>query len=201
MPVAGAVLNKLNPYLVWPSLIGNYHVRPLPYMLGNAPTIGQALFIAFFVMMNIVFSAVYYRIASPDAWYATRSDEVLAYVFYRTGTFAYAMAPLIFLFSSRNNILLWLTNRPHSTYLLLHRWIARVFTLQAILHSILGLRLYLVDGYYASSHNTPYWRWGIVATLFCIFILLSSVTYMRRFFYEIFLAAHLVFTVILIVGM
>jgi hypothetical protein len=62
--------------------------------------------------------------------------------------------PVLFLFSSRNNILLWLTNWSHSTYMLLHRWIARLFLLQTLLHSIFALVLYQNTGSYAQSLTT-----------------------------------------------
>jgi hypothetical protein len=103
-------LRKLKPYLSWPSIIGTYQVRPLPYLLGNAPTIGQTLYIALFLILNIVLTAVSIQVSQPNAWYSSQRREVMAFILYRTGNLAYIIAPLIFLFASRNNILLWLTN-------------------------------------------------------------------------------------------
>ncbi len=154
-----AVLDKIKPYLVYPSAIGTYQVPPLPYLLGNAPTVGQSLYIAVFVVLNVVLTAVDDQSRQPNAWFACQWNEIMAYVSHCTGNYAFMMAPLVALFSSRNNILLWLSNRSYATYLLLHRRVARIFTLYAILHSILGLMIY------SEYQTTQWWIWGAVATV------------------------------------
>jgi len=43
LPFASALGERfVRPLLVYPSLIGTFQVRPLPFSLGNAPTRGQA---------------------------------------------------------------------------------------------------------------------------------------------------------------
>ena len=200
VPFVSSALRRLKPYLSWPSSIGTYHIRPLPYLLGNAPTVGQSLYIALFVILNILFTAINYQPKWPHPWYQSPWAESVALVFARTGVFAYIIAPLLFLFAGRNNILLWLTNWSHSTFILLHRWVARVFALQALLHSVLALVLYVQEGTYATNSQEPYWIWGIVATVCTVALLLTSVLCMRRTFYEAFLVIHIVLSVIVIVG-
>ena len=124
----------------------------------------------------------------------------MAYTLYRTGNFAYIMSPLIFLFAGRNNILLWLTNWSRSTFLVLHRWIARVFAVQAILHSLLAVALYKAEGTYDEEVSAPYWIWGIVATVACVLLTFGSGLYVRNLTYEFFLITHIVLSVILIIG-
>ena len=175
-------------------------MQPLPYQLGNAPTIGQALYVLVFLAMNIILTSINYQSKQPNAWYATKWQEIVAYIFYRTGVLAYIFMPLVFLFASRNNVLLWMTDWSHSTFLVLHRWIARVFALQALLHSVLALVLYLENGNYATEHSKPYWIWGIISTLGVVILTFASGLYVRRFHYEIFLLTHIVLTVIVIVG-
>lgn len=68
-------------------------------------------------------------------------------------------------FSARNNSLLWLTNWSHGTYILLHRWVARIFALLVIIHSILSLVYYVKDGNYDSSLSEAWWIWGCVGTI------------------------------------
>lgn len=80
----------------------------------------------------------------------------MAYVANRTGVIAFAVLPLVILFSGRNNILLWLTNWSHSTYMLLHRWVARIFAVQVIVHSIVELVLYIDMGSYEEELIQPY---------------------------------------------
>ncbi|KAF2791559.1 hypothetical protein K505DRAFT_419063 [Melanomma pulvis-pyrius CBS 109.77] len=191
LPLISTLVRNLKPYLVWPSLIGTYSMRPLPFLLGNVPTRGQSLYIALFFILNVVLTAVRYESRQPNAWYADKWTEIMAYIMYRTGALAYIFAPLIWLFAGRNNFLLWTTNWSHSTFLLLHRWIARVFTLQAILHSLVALVLYQHEGTYATEVKQKYWIWGIVATLLAVILTFGSGLFIQ----------HIVLSVIIIVAM
>ncbi|KAJ1327055.1 ferric-chelate reductase [Microdochium nivale] len=194
LPYMSTMLDKIKPFLVYPSLVGTFQVRPLPFLLGNAPTIGQALFITLLFVLNFALAASTYAARMPSAWYADAWHEISAYVLYRTGTFAFVLFPLVFLFSSRNNVLLWLTNWSHSTYLMLHRWIARILMMYVVVHSVIGLQIY-----YARA-NTEWWAWGVVATVLTVFITLGSGLYVRKMNYELFLISHVVLSVLILVG-
>ncbi|KFX95927.1 hypothetical protein O988_05554 [Pseudogymnoascus sp. VKM F-3808] len=86
------------------------------------------------------------------------------------------------------------------TYLVLHRWVARVFALLAILHSILALILYKKEGVYEMEAMKSYWQWGIAATMMTVVLAFFNGLPFRKFFYEIWLITHILFSVILIVG-
>ncbi|PTB77024.1 ferric reductase-like transmembrane component [Trichoderma longibrachiatum ATCC 18648] len=194
LPWIPAIFDKLKPYVVYRSTIGTYSVRPLPFQLGNAPTTGQGIYITLFVILNVVFTAVEYHVRQPSAWFANGWRELIAYLLYRTGSFAFALLPVLLLFSSRNNLLLWLANWSHSTYLLLHRWVGRMFALYAVLHSIFGLLTY------KQYEDTVWWKWGAAATVLSVVICLGSGLYVRRAHYEIFLVSHIVLAVLIVVG-
>jgi predicted ferric reductase len=200
LPFTTGLLDKLNPYLVYPSTFGSYHVRPLPWLIGNAPTVGQAAYIFFFCALNVILCSVNYGSSQPHPWGFTKKQELLSYIGYRTGHVGYALLPLVVLFSSRNNFLLWITNWSYGTYLLLHRWVARVFAVQAIVHSITLLLTYQGTGSYPVESVKPYWQWGIVATVLTCAMLVLSVIYFRRIAYEVFLIIHIVLAVLVIVG-
>jgi hypothetical protein len=197
-----SILDRVKPYLIWPSLIGSYHVRALPFALGNAPTIGQTWYIFLFVILNIALTAGgYHSFQHPsNAWFPDVWQEIMAYVSARTGVLAFALAPLVVLLSGRNNVLLWLTDWSHSTYMLLHRWVARVFTLQVILHSILEFMLYKRQSKLDTEQKEPYWIWGIVATMACVIMVVVSSLWFRRKSYEIFLVMHIILAVFVIAG-
>jgi hypothetical protein len=200
LPGVQCLTDKLKPYVLYPAFLGSHHIKPLPYSLGNPPTTGQALYIAMFVLLNVVLSAVGYENSQPHPWGYNKRNETLAYVGYRTGAISYGLLPLVVLFSGRNNFLLWLTNWPHSTFILLHRWIARVFVLQGVVHSITLLAAYVGNGIYADNWNQPYWSWGIVATIFSCAMLFISLLWLRKRMYEAFLLLHIVMAVIVIVS-
>lgn len=200
VPFMTRILDKVKPYLVYPSTLGTYHTRPLPWLLGNAPTVGQALYIFIFFALNVILSAVNYHRSQPHPWGFGSREEILAYIGYRTGHIAYGLLPLVVLFSSRNNFLLWITNWNHGTYMLLHRWIARIFTVQAIIHSITLLECYTGTGSASTESKKAYWQWGIVATVLASAMLVFSVLYFRRLSYEIFLIGHIIMSIFVIVG-
>lgn len=202
LPYMTSFLAKVKPRLVWPSLVGSYHVRSLPFSLGNAPTIGQIWYIALFVILNLALTAGGYKSFQypSNAWFPDAWQEIMAYVSARTGVLAFALAPLVILFSGRNNVLLWLTNWSHSTYMLLHRWVARIFTLQVVLHSILEFMLYKRQGSVDAEQKEPYWIWGIVATIACVIMVIVSSLWFRRASYEIFLIMHITLAIFVLVG-
>ena len=84
--------------------------------------------------------------------------------------------------------------------MLLHRWVARIFTLQIILHSILEFMLYKRKGEVDAEQKEPYWIWGIVATLAACIMVVISTLYFRRMSYEIFLIIHIILAVFVIAG-
>jgi hypothetical protein len=200
LPLIEGFVDRINPYLVYPSIFRTYNVRPLPWLLGNVPTIGQALYIVVFFGLNVILCSVNYSNSQPHPWYFTRKEETLAYIGYRTGHVAYALLPLLLLFSSRNNVLLWITSWSYSTYLLMHRWVSRIFAVQAIVHSITLLVAYKSSGGYVTDSKEPYWLWGIVATVLTCAMLVFSHLYFRRLSYEIFLVLHILLAVFVIVG-
>ncbi|KAK6840962.1 hypothetical protein PG987_001822 [Apiospora arundinis] len=201
LPLLSSMVDRLKPYLVYPSTVGTYCTRPLPHMLGYAPTAGQCLWIAMFVVLNIVLGAVTYQnFDQPQPWGFTKTGEILAYVGYRTGHIAFALLPLTVLFSSRNNVLLWLTDWPFSTFLVLHRWVARLCAAHAVVHSITLLAAYVELGTYYADVHKPYWIWGIVATLCLVLLLFQSAAWLRRSCYEVFLVLHVLLAVFAIAG-
>jgi predicted ferric reductase len=200
LPYMTGLFERIKPYIVYPSTIATYHVRPLPYLLGNPPTVRQSLYVVMFFILNIILTSVNYRSTQPNAYFASTYQEIMAYVSCRTGVLAFAIAPLVILFSGRNNILLWLTNWSHSTYMLLHRWVARIFAVQVILHSIVELVLYIDMGEFDTEAKQPYWIWGVVATLATCIMLVASLLYVRLWSYEVFLVTHIVLAIFVLVG-
>jgi hypothetical protein len=199
LPWGTTLSNKLAPYLDM-SIFKGYHVRILPYWLGNATTLGQALYILSFFILNVVVSAVDYQTYTPHRMYNSTYIELMYYVANRTGLIAFAIVPLVVLLASRNNILLWLTNWSHGTFIILHRWVGRVFIIQCIVHSIAELHLFRYRGRYPAEEKKPYWQWGIVATVAAVTILFVGITWMRRKHYEIFLITHILLVILLLIG-
>lgn len=214
LPYTTTILERANRYITYPSSIGNYNIRPLPFLIGYAPTRGQSLYIFIFFALNLILTCVSYRsfpsntvsYSSPKRsktltqpqWFSGRYGEILAYVSCRTGVLAFALFPLVLLFSSRNNFLLWLTNWSHPTYLLLHRWTAWALALQTIIHSIAELMIYFPT--HATESAKPYWIWGIIGTVAMVIMFPLALLKFRQSNYELFLISHIVLAVFTLVG-
>ncbi|KAJ6027669.1 FAD-binding 8 [Penicillium canescens] len=120
----------------------------------------------------------------------------------RTGILSYACLPFLWLFSGRNNIFLWATNFTNQSFITFHRHVAWACTLLAAVHSINYSVVFAVyDGRYWTAWIEEYWYMGVVATILMCFMLVQSMTWFRQHSYEVFLAIHLVFAVVVIVGL
>ena len=69
-------------------------------------------------------------------------SQILRYSADRTGIMSFSNFPLLWLFSGRNNIFLWATGWSFASFNIFHRHVARVATLQAIVHSVLYIIMF-----------------------------------------------------------
>ncbi|KAA8647874.1 putative ferric-chelate reductase (Fre2) [Aspergillus tanneri] len=190
---------KFQSYFILPPLIGNRHNVPF-FNTFIMPTRGQALFIAYLIIINIILCAVGFESAHPNAWYDSKPREIVTYVSNRAGVLSFANIGLLLLYSGRNNVLLWLTNWSHSTFLLLHRWVAAICVIEACLHSAIYLQIYTAQGKHSSESKRPYWYWGIIATLAMAILLPASALQVRKRCYELFLGWHIFLSLLSLVG-
>ncbi|KAL5093143.1 hypothetical protein Trisim1_011933 [Trichoderma cf. simile WF8] len=200
IPFVSPLIHKLKPYITWPSIIGSYRIRQLRYLGGTALTRGQALYVFIMVVLTVVFMAVHCKSYQPNLWYPGLSVELMAYVVWRTGCYSLALLPVVLPFSARNNTLLWLTHWSHETYILLHRWVARIFALVVIIHSILSIVYYVKDGNYDVNLVEAWWIWGCVGTIAISAMLITATSWVRSYSYEFFLVSHIVLAVFVLAG-
>lgn len=99
----------INSYLIDPPLFGKRHAVPL-FNTGLVPTRGQAIFIGYLLIINIVLSAVGYQTAKPGTLYPTPSYQITSYISNRLGVLSFANLPLLIFFSGRNTLLVWMTD-------------------------------------------------------------------------------------------
>lgn len=157
-PLPAAWCTKFNALIIDPPLFGHRHDTPVLFGLALMPTRGQALFVFYFIAINTVLPAVNYQYADPNTWYPGDGWRWMCMLISnRLGLLSFANLPLVFLYAGRNNLLLWVTGWSHPTFLLVHRWIAAIATLQAILHSIIYLDVYIKNGTHANESREPYW--------------------------------------------
>ena len=199
IPWPATLVSKFHAFLIDPPAFGPSHSTPIKNLV-TVPTRGQALFIAYLIAANVIANAVGIHIAVPSSWYPTSWYQVAVYVSNRTGATSFANIPLLILYSGRNNVLLWLTDWSHSTFLLLHRYVAWLCALEACIHSAIYLHLYLWKNAHAEEAALSYWYWGIIATLAISLLLPLSIRPIRTAAYELFRVAHIILAILVIVG-
>lgn len=170
---------------------------------GYLPKRALSLFLASYIILNIIFSAISFHHVTPNAWYTDRRHEIAAYVSNRTGVLSFANLALAILFSGRNNLLLFITGWSQSTMLAIHRWASRVATVQAVVHSIIYTITYFWTGgsaAYRTEAAMPYYWWGIIATIVLCLAVCFAVLPIRIRSYEIFFVTHIAFAILALVG-
>ncbi|XWX02378.1 hypothetical protein V2A60_010415 [Cordyceps javanica] len=161
----------------------------------------QSLTLAVFALVNLVFCVHGYRLTTVNLYFPTIEHQILRYVSDRTGIISWANFPAIWLFGMRNNVALWLTGWDFGTYNNFHRWVARIATVQAVVHSVGYTVLVLRNGgwkYFASYWTRWWWCAGEVATVVMCLLLACSVYWMRRQKYELFLILHIAMSVVIL---
>jgi hypothetical protein len=194
-----SLASRLNAYLNYPPAIGSRHSVPI-FNLMIMPTRGQSIFLFYLIAINIILCCVGYESRQPNSWFATSTQEIRSLVGNRTGALSLVNLALAVLYAGRNNVLISLTDWSQTTYLLLHRWVAGISTLQAIIHSIIYLWNYLESGEHATEAKLDYWVWGVIATLGMTILIPTSILPVRQKFYELFLAWHVLLSFFVILG-
>ncbi|KAL7926928.1 ferric reductase like transmembrane component domain-containing protein [Trichoderma austrokoningii] len=188
--------------LITPSALPPYRRQPL---FGcTIPTRIEVFIVLSYWIVSFVLCCVNYRGFKGNLYWSAVAPQIWRYIADRAGIMAYSNLPLMWMFSGRNNVFIWLTGWQFSTFNLFHRHIARIATLQAIFHSIAYTAFYFTSGdavdYRASFHEI-WWCLGIMATISMSFIVLLSFSWFRRKIYESFLLIHIVLSVVVIVAL
>lgn len=199
LPWPSAVISKFNAYIVDPPLIDPKYAGFLSKLF-VMPTRGQAIFIAYLFIINIVLSFVGFEVANPSAWYTSPRAEFLRYLANRTGILTMCNVPLVILYAGRNSVLLWATNWSRTTFLLLHRWMALICTIHAVIHSCVFLYIARTQPGWEQEPTEKYWIWGSVGTVAFSVLIISSVRPIRAIAYELFIAAHIAVSIVALYG-
>ncbi|RGP79908.1 ferric reductase transmembrane component 5 [Fusarium longipes] len=171
---------------------------------GTLPPRIQTMTLALFVILNLVCSIHGYEIFEGYGYYPSVWLQILRHVSDRTGIIAFANFPLIWLFGMRNDIMLWITGWDFKTYNNFHRWIGRIASLQAVIHSIGYIIIIFQRGgweYFWKISNLTFWWTGELATVFICLLFALSFFWVRRTRYEFFLISHIVLSALVLLTM
>ncbi|RYP74410.1 hypothetical protein DL771_003077 [Monosporascus sp. 5C6A] len=124
----------LKRHVTLPATFGYQNAEPFGWY--TAPPRIQTITILAFAVMNIFFCIHGYRVFPGNLYFPRVFTQSWRYVSDRTGIISFANFPLIWLFGMRNNVVIWLTGWDFATYNNFHRWVARIATLEAVVHSV-----------------------------------------------------------------
>ncbi|KAH8812330.1 ferric reductase like transmembrane component-domain-containing protein [Xylogone sp. PMI_703] len=192
----------LKRFVTIPATFGYRNAQPFGWY--TVPPRIQSLTILSFIIVNIVFCIHGYHVFPGNLYFPKVFTQAWRYLSDRTGIISFANFPLIWLFGMRNNLLMWLTGWDFGTYNNFHRWVARVSTFQAVVHSVGYTILVFDDGgwdLFADYWAQMWWTTGEIATILMCLLLGLSIYFLRRTRYELFLILHIVLSVLILAGM
>lgn len=166
-------------------------------LLGIIPSRSQTIILIGYFIMNLVLCLVHYRFIPV---FEEKKFQLCRHIADRTGIISFAHFPVVFLFAARNNLFITLTGWSFGTFNTYHRWVSRMMVLHAVIHSFAWTAYTVMDGEYPMMFGTPYWDWGVAATVFGGVIMLFSIRPLRLKLYEYFLASHIILAIFYTVG-
>ncbi|RYP05445.1 hypothetical protein DL764_003794 [Monosporascus ibericus] len=143
----------LKRHVTLPATFGYRNAEPFGWY--TVPPRIQSITILAFAIMNIVFCVHGYRVFPGNLYFPRVFTQSWRYVSDRTGIISFANFPLIWLFGMRNNVVMWLTGWDFATYNNFHRWVARIATVEAVVHSV-GYTVLVYD--LLAAYVVDYWR-------------------------------------------
>lgn len=184
--------------MIEPALFGRHHREQVAGIA--VPNRGHTLYILLISFLNIILLLAPYTITQPQTSFTSLSKQTTSIVGNRAGTMAMGNLVALVLFSSRNSVLLYLTNWSYGTYLLLHRWLGYWTIAHTVIHSCMLWAYYAKGGGYAVEFARLYWQWGIVGTVAACAMIPFSLPLVRRRLYEFFIVSHIVLSLLFLVG-
>lgn len=133
-----------------PALTGHHAAEPLGWC--TIPPRLQSTTLFLFLIVNIVLCCASYRAFPRNLYWPETRTQIWRYLSDRTGCLAMANMPLIWVFAVRNNVLLWLTGWSFTTFNQFHRWVSRIATVEAVVHSV-GYTVEVFLGSYSVTYR------------------------------------------------
>ncbi|KAF7717160.1 Uncharacterized protein PECH_004010 [Penicillium ucsense] len=146
-----------------------------------------------FVLVVLYFSSQVFYCCYLD--YAVNTPAaLLAELRGRSGVLAVLNMVPLFLLATRNNPLISILHISFDTYNLLHRWLGRIVMVESVVHTVAwainAVNEKDMDDMLFRVRSTPFFTWGLVATVSMIFLCIHSLSPIRHAFYETFLHLH-----------
>ena len=187
--------NYFRSYLTLPALFQRHaeEFRYFKVISGLVPTRMETVVVVGYFVLHAVLISVNLGIYADNVLFNPLSVMIAKYVGDRTGIMAFAHLPLIVLFATRNNILLWFTGLEYTTFMVFHKWVSRVMFLDAVIHSAAYTHYVILKDIWKDMHVYIPWKFGVAGTIFSSLMVLFAIRLLRKKYYETFLYTHIIF--------
>ncbi|KAJ7501065.1 ferric reductase like transmembrane component-domain-containing protein [Mycena galericulata] len=191
----------IKKHLAYPALFNGRHNVGYLYDLISAPPCLLSIYVFVILAIGIILACIQYRSFEPNAIFSDRTDEMYSAVGEVGGVLSLAVFPLVWLTAARNNFFIPLTGWGFETFQVLHRWIGRLATAYALLHTAAYTAQYVRRGEWSLMYLQSLWFiWGVVAMVALFLLCTLSLRPLRKLSYEIFLVLHVLLAIFTIVG-
>ncbi|ODN74378.1 hypothetical protein L202_06789 [Cryptococcus amylolentus CBS 6039] len=134
---------------------------------------------------------LFFGFHKTSSWFPMRNDNVAN----QFGVMSFSQLPLILLLVSKNNPISSLTGITYQKLNYLHRASSRLCLLTSWVHALLW-----TPRVWAAGDTRPYLLFGIAALTGFTMLWITSFRIIRRVAYEFFLVAHILFSIMYLVG-
>lgn len=197
--LVGSKINNIRQRLTLPLLFGS-HQQPshiMGKMTSLLPTTLEGVILSAYFILNTVFLIYAIEVHDDNQLFGPNSSiyQLLRLSADRAGVLAFAHFPILILFAGRNNMLIGLSGLSYSTFMIFHKWTARVMVIDAGIHSVCyTLAMISTNGFF-NRFTTGWFVFGWFATILSILIVLFAVHNLRVAHYELFLVTHILFAI------
>lgn len=179
------------------SILSNRHLQPfdlgwrLTSLLPSGP---EAIILGGYFFLNTIFLFIGYDIYSENTIFGSNTwAQFIRYISDRSGVLSFAHFPLLIVFAGRNNLLISLARIPYSSFMIFHKWTARVMFIDAAIHTTGYLEIILANNSLGEVLYKRYLQWGLAAIGLGFGILFQAIHNFRVKSYELFLVLHIIF--------
>lgn len=161
----------------------------------------DVIIMSLFTVQAVLSTALSYNVQTPNMYMKDPYFLTLDLIGYRSGIIAFSLMPIVFILGLRNNPFCFLTGLPQCTFITYHKFVSIVMAIEAMIHSGVWTAYAIRSGGYALWAVDDYWRWGIVGTTLVYIMLFQSLSFIRNFMYDLFVASHKILGWLFIVSM
>lgn len=187
------LLRFFRGYIIIPTLFKEHaaYFNCGKLIIGLLPTRSESLVILGYIVQHIYLLSSGFQYDPNHCLFADMRIQKLRFFADRAGILAFANLPIIILLSTRNTICEYLTGVKYATSIMFHKWIGRIMFIDVMLHGGSYVLYSVMTKTFQNSIQMAYYQFGFLAFLGLITLVVFSIGYFRRYYYETFLYGHI----------